>query len=153
VSKPIVLVNGSPQETTAPDIGAATGTSLDVTGALHSGGTAGVGYHTGAGGTVTQVTSKGTTVTLNKCCGEITTHNANLAAGAAVTFTLSNSTIAVGDVLVMNMAYFGSGALGAYLFSARCVAGAAAVNIRNVSGGDLAEAIVIRFAVIKGALS
>ena len=56
-----------------PVIGAATGTSLAVTGAVTSSGTAGVGYATGAGGTVTQATSRTTGVTLNKTTGAITT--------------------------------------------------------------------------------
>ena len=54
-----------------PVIGAATGTSLAVTAAVTSSGTAGVGYATGAGGAVTQITSPTTGVTLNKTTGAI----------------------------------------------------------------------------------
>jgi hypothetical protein len=42
----------------------------------------GLGYSTGAGGAITQGTSKSTAVTLHKVCGSITMHNAALAAGA-----------------------------------------------------------------------
>jgi len=63
---------------TAPVIGAATGTSLAVTGAITSAGTAGIGYATGAGGTVTQATNKSTGVTLSKTCGVITMNAAQL---------------------------------------------------------------------------
>ena len=105
------------------------------------------GYGSGAGGTVTQATNKSTGVTLNTRCGQITMNNANLAAGTAVSFTLTNSSIAATDVLILNHA--GGGTVGNYSFQARCAAGSATIAIRNVSGGDLAEAVVIAFAVIK----
>ena len=41
------------------------------------------------------------------------------------------------------------GTAGAYALNAQCAAGSAAINVRNVTAGNLAEAIVIRFAVIK----
>ena len=59
--------------------------------ALLNNGTGGIGYSTGAGGTQTQTTNKSNTVVLNKITGEITLHNEVLAAGSAVTFTLTNS--------------------------------------------------------------
>lgn len=133
------------------NIGAATGTSLAVTGALTSSGTAGVGYAAGAGGTVTQTTSKATGVTLNKTAGEITMDGAALAGGASVTFTLTNSTIAATDLLLMNHA--AAGTFGAYHLDARAAAGSADIVVRNLTGGSLSEAIVIRFAVIKASSS
>ena len=59
----------------------------------------GMGYASGigAGGSVTQSTSKSTAVTINKPCGQITLHNASLAAGATVQFNLSNSYIGAYD--------------------------------------------------------
>jgi hypothetical protein len=105
------------------------------------------GYITGEGGTVTQATSKATAVTLNKKCGQITMHNASLAAATTVTFTLTNSTIAATDLLVLN--HVSGGTAGAYLLNAQAAAGSASINVRNVTAGALAEAIVIRFAVIK----
>lgn len=60
--------------------------------------TGGVGYATGAGGTVTQTTSRATGVTINKVCGAITTDTTSLAAGASATFTVTNSTVAATDV-------------------------------------------------------
>ena len=47
---------------------------------------AGLGYGPGAGGTVTQATSKSTAVTLNKPSGQITMHNGSLGAGASAMF-------------------------------------------------------------------
>ena len=105
------------------------------------------GYITGEGGTVTQATSKATGVTLNKKCGQITMHNASLAADTTVSFTLTNSTIAATDLLVLN--HVSGGTAGAYLLNAQAGAGSASINVRNVTAGALGEAIVIGFAVIK----
>ena len=105
------------------------------------------GYITGEGGTVTQATSKATAVTLSKKCGQITMHNASLAADTTVSFTLTNSTIAATDLLVLN--HVSGGTAGAYLLNAQAAAGSASINVRNVTAGALGEAIVIGFAVIK----
>ena len=105
------------------------------------------GYITGDGGTVTQATSKSTAVTLNKKCGTVTLNNAALAADAIVSFTLTNSTIAATDVVVLNHA--SAGTAGKYALNAQAAAGSASINVTNISAGSLSEAIVIRFAVIK----
>lgn len=65
--------------------------------------TIGVGYATGAGGTVTQLSSKTTTVTLNKTCGQIITHNAPITAGQGVAFIFVNSTIAATDTVTVSL--------------------------------------------------
>ena len=105
------------------------------------------GYITGDGGTVTQATSKSTAVTLNKKCGTVTMNGAALAADAIVSFTLTNSTIAATDVVVLNHA--SGGTAGKYALNAQAAAGSASINVTNISAGSLSEAIVIRFAVIK----
>lgn len=133
---------------TTPVIGVATGASLAVTGAITSSGTAGIGYATGAGGTVTQATSKSTGVTLNKITGEITLNGAALAAGTIVSFTLTNSTVASTDVMILN--HVTTGTRGGYTLNAQCAAGSAVIYVRNNTAGSLSEAIVIRFAVVKG---
>ena len=111
--------------------------------------TAGVGYGTGAGGTVTQATNKSTGVTLNKVSGQITMNNASLAAAAEVSFTFTNSTIAATDVVFTAIS---SGATaGAYNTHVDAIAaGSCRISITNFSGGPLSEAIVINFVVIKG---
>lgn len=115
-------------------------------------GSGGLGFGTGAGGTVTQLTNKSTSVTLNKQSGVITMNNAALAAGAIVGFTLFNSTIAVGDAVILT--YAGGGASGSYLVNTGSVgAGSAAIIIQNRTGGSLSEAVVINFLVLKGATS
>ena len=106
------------------------------------------GYVAGEGGAVTQATSKSTAPdALNKKCGTITMHNAALAADAIVSFTLTNSTIAETDVVVLNHA--SAGTAGKYALNAQAAAGSASINVTNISAGSLSEAIVIRFAVIK----
>jgi hypothetical protein len=129
-----------------------TGGALEAGGSVKSiSPTAGIGYATGAGGTVTQLTDKATGVTLNKVCGEITMHNANLGAATIVSFTLTNSAIAATDVLALN--HVTTGTRGAYTLNAQCGAGSAIIYVRNNTAGILGEAIVIRFAVIKGVTS
>jgi hypothetical protein len=109
------------------------------------------GYIAGGGGTVTQATNKTTGVTLNKPSGQITMNNAALAAATIVSFTFTNSTISSTDVLVIN--HVSGGTVGAYTFTAACGAGSATVYVRNATSGSLGEAIVLRYALIKGAIS
>jgi len=130
-----------------PVIGAATGTSLSTTGNQVISGTGKKGYATGAGGTVTQATSKATGVTLSKSTGQITLDAAALAASTTVSFTLTNTVIEAGDILIMN--HISAGTAGSYLLNAQSAAGSASINVRNISLGSLSEAIVIAFAVIK----
>lgn len=111
----------------------------------------GVGYLTGvgAGGTISQSSSKSTTVVLNTITGQITMNAAALGASTTVSFTLTNSTIAATDLLVLN--HVSAGTAGSYTLNAQAGTGSATINVRNVSLGSLSEAIVIGFVVIKGA--
>lgn len=130
-----------------PVIGAATGTSLSTTGNQVITGTGKQGYAVGAGGGVLQATSKATAVTLNKSCGQITMNGAALAASTTVSFTMTNSTVESGDIIVMN--HISGGTLGAYTLNASCGVGTADINVRNVTLGSLSEAVILRFAVHK----
>lgn len=109
------------------------------------------GYITGEGGTVTQATSKSTGVTLSKKVGQITLNAAALAASTTVSFVLTNTTIGANDLLVLN--HVSGGTFGSYTLNARAASGSATIDVRNVSAGSLSEAIVIAFAVIKGAIA
>ena len=108
--------------------------------------TGGIGYATGAGGTVTQATSKATPATLNNVCGTITTAADALAADTTVSFVLTNTAIAAGDVMIINHL---SGGTLAYTFNAQCIAGSATINIRNISAASLSEALTLAFVVVK----
>lgn len=109
--------------------------------------TTGIGYATGAGGTVTQATSKSTAVTLNTMCGQVTMNAAALAANTTVQFLLNNTSIDSNDcvVLTQNESISGLnyniwGAVG----SNYC-----RIQVRNISGGSLSDAVVINFVVIR----
>jgi hypothetical protein len=107
-----------------------------------------IGYATGAQGSVTQLTSKSTGVTLNKSSGQITMNAANLATVTNVSFTLTNSLISAKDVIIFNVAG-GNATAGTYnVFTSTLAAGSATVVLRNISAGDLAEAVVLNFAII-----
>ena len=109
-----------------------------------------LGYSSAAQGTVTQATNKSTGVTLNKSMGKITMNAASLAAGTSVTFTLTNSTISANDVVIASIS--GGGTAGAYWpYVSSQATGSAVIGLYNNTGGALAEAVVINFAVIHGA--
>jgi len=127
-----------------PVIGAATGTSLTVTGAIVSTGTAGVGYATGAGGTVTQLTSRTTGVTLNKTTGAITMFSA-AGTTTATTFAVTNSTVAATDVVILSQK---SGTDLYDLMVTAVAAGSFNITFRT-TGGTTTETPVFNFAVIK----
>jgi hypothetical protein len=129
---------------TTPVIGAATGTSLTATGTIVSTGTAGVGYATGAGGAVTQITSRTTGVTLNKTTGAITLFSA-AGTTVAATFTVTNSTVAATDVIIVNQK---SGTDLYDLMVTAVAAGSFNLTFRT-TGGTTTETPVFNFAVIK----
>lgn len=120
---------------------------------LSTGPTAGgIGYGTGAGGTVTQLTNKSTGVTLDKVTGEITMNNAALAADAIVSFTLTatNAIVASDHIFVSHVS---GGTVGAYITTAVAAAGSATITVTNVSTGSLSEAIVLKYSVLRSATS
>jgi len=109
-----------------------------------------IGYAAAAQGTVTQATDKSTGVTLNKSAGRITMNAASLAANTAVSFTLTNSLISTNDAIIVNVS--GGGTAAAYTtYISSMAAGSAVVTLRNLTGGALAEAVVLNFAIIHGA--
>lgn len=109
-----------------------------------------IGYGADAQGAVTQATDKSTGVTLNKSAGRITMNAASLAANTAVSFTLTNSLISANDVIIVCIS--GGGTAGAYTtYISSMTAGSAVVTLRNLTGGALAEAVIVNFAIIHGA--
>lgn len=113
------------------------------------------GYTTGAGSTVTQATNRTTGVTINALCGQITTHNASLAAEATAVFTVTNSQVAAGDVVAISMAS-GDNGTGTIVFVSAVAAGSFDISVHNgnvAAGTAETGAIVINFAVIKAVTS
>ena len=108
-------------------------------------GAGGLGYTTGSGGTVTQVTSRTTGVTLNKTNGAITLVSA---AGLATfqSFTVTNSTVAATDVVHVTQK---SGTDLYQIFVTATAAGSFRITFAT-TGGITTEQPVFNFAVIKG---
>ena len=130
---------------TTPVIGAATGTSLAVTAQITSSGTLGIGYATGAGGTIAQLTSRVTGVTLSKMCGAITLFTA---AGQATyqSFIVTNTLVALTDNIIINQK---SGTDLYIVLITNISAGSFKVSFAT-TGGVTSEAPVFQFLVIKG---
>ena len=122
---------------------------IGAPGGLTSAGSTGIGYSTGAGGTVTQATSRTTAVTLNALTGAITMFTA---AGSTTpaSFTVNNSLVANTDVIVVSIK---SGAANTYVISAQTVQNGLFILTFYTTGGVASDAPVINFAVIKGASS
>ena len=111
-----------------------------------------IGYSAAAQGTVTQLTSKSTAVTLNKSMGRITMNNASLATATNATFTLNNSTISANDTVILTISG-GQATPGSYnAFANALDTGTVSITLRNISGGSLSEAVVINFCVLHGAV-
>jgi hypothetical protein len=107
-----------------------------------------LGYTAAAQGTVTQLTSKSTAVTLNKSAGVITMNNASLATATNATFTLNNNLISPNDTVILTISG-GQATPGSYnVFANALTAGTVSITLRNISGGSLSEAVVINFALI-----
>lgn len=124
--------------------------NVAATGSILSTGTAGIGYKTGAGGTVTQATNKATGVTLNKTSGQITMNNAALASNTTASFVMTNSTIAATDTVSVELVS-GNANAGTYqVWSEHSASGSVIICARNITAGSLSEALVLQFNVIKG---
>ncbi len=107
-----------------------------------------LGVVTAQTGSVTQATSKATGVTLNNVAGVITMHAAQLAAAAEVTFTVTNSKVSAGDVVLVN--HGSAGTAGTYVVQANTIAdGSFKITVGNVSGSSAGEAIVLNFMIFK----
>jgi len=129
--------------------GATGATGIGSTGATGPTGIA--AFAVGQGGTVTQLTSKSTGVTLNKLNGQITTHNESIGANAGVEFTLTNSEISTNDHVLVG--HVSGGPFGDYLVKSQPANGSCKIYLRNISPSTLSDAIVIRFAVFKGSIT
>lgn len=110
--------------------------------------TTGLGYATGTGGIVTQLTNRTTGVTINKLTGAITLVNA---AGTTTwqSFTVTNNTVAATDVIIINQK---SGTNKYRAIITNVAAGSFQITFASTSG-TVVDAPVFNFAVIKGVTS
>lgn len=145
------------------DSGAIDGTTVGATTAASVKGTTveattSIGYPVGTGGTVTQGTSRTTGVTLNKITGEIVLFAVGIAGHEADEFVLTNSTIAVNDVIMLCIKNGGSLAAGTrkyYVTQINTVAaGSCTISVGNIDNGAIvSESPIIQFLVLKGAIA
>lgn len=109
-----------------------------------------IGYGNGSGGTVTQLTSKSTNVTLNKTCGQITMNSAALAAGGVVTFSVNNSLLSVNNTVLISGVW---GVSPSYKIEMAGVGpGVFMVRVTNNTANSLSEAVQLNFTIINGAI-
>jgi len=100
---------------------------------------------------VSQSGNKSGNVTLNKPSGQITMQNTNLASATTVDFYLINSTIGATDLLIINQTSTANA--GGYTFNAICNSGNAQIFVRNVMAATAGDAVVLRYAVVRGAIT
>ena len=112
--------------------------------------TGGIGYGTGAGGTVTQATSKSTAVTLNRPTGQIIMNNQSMLGNSSVDFLLVNSLISANDLVLVCSGGFG---INYRIEVADIFAGNARIRVTNLLTISISQPVVINFAIIKGAIS
>jgi hypothetical protein len=112
-------------------------------------GNGGLGYGVGAGGAVTQITSRTTGVTLNKPAGAITMFTA---AGSATpaSFVVTNSAVVATDVIDLSVR---SGATNIYTFQVTAVAAGSFTVTFWTTGGVVSDTPNLNYAVIKSIAS
>lgn len=109
----------------------------------------GIGYQTGAGLAVTQITNRSTGVTINAITGQITGINTSLAAGADATFVVTNSACAIQDVVILSVQSGPTANTSIFTVSA-VAAGSFSIRIKNVSAATAdTGAPILNFAIIK----
>lgn len=126
---------------------------LTFLGAVLTGSSLGYAAGIGSGTTVTQLTNRTTSVTINKPTGQITTNNTSLAAGATAKFTVNNSAVGANDNVVVTI-------------NSGTTTDQTDVKVQNVAAGGFnivvanrhaatAEtgAIIINFALVKGSIN
>ena len=103
------------------------------------------------GGAVSQATNRTTGVTLSKYTGKITTQATSLAAGARVSFTVTNTLVAATDHVIVNKV---SGDIDTEVTVESVGAGTFNIGLHNThaSAADT-TATVISVCVIKGAIA
>lgn len=106
-------------------------------------------YTTANNTTATQLSTKNNPVTCNGRTGQITTHNASLAAGRSDTFRVNNSQVAtVNDIIIVGIV---SGATGnTYQVGVTGVGvGYFDITISNISSAAAADTLVISYAIFR----
>lgn len=130
---------------------ASTGAFTTVTASTSvlSSGTGGIGYATGAGVAVTQLTSRTTTTptTNGSKSGAVTLFTAAPVVGTYFSFTVPNTGIAVTDTVVLSV----RGATNTYTASVTAITAATSFQITMASvAGVASDTPIVNFTIIKG---
>jgi len=97
-------------------------------------------------GTVTQATSITTAVTLNNRAGVVTTVSSTLAANAEAEFTVNNTVVEAGSVIMLTGLYDGDGHVSLNVKSVS--AGSFVVVVSNSGGAALNSTVGVQFLVL-----
>lgn len=102
-----------------------------------------------AGRSVTQTTNRSTAVTINSLYGVITTDATSLAAAAEAKFTVNNSEVKAGDIVVINTRS-GQTASTSIAVVTAVANGSFEITLTNLAAATAdTGAMIINFAVIK----
>ena len=122
---------------------------VGIAGSLYVGGSAlvtgALGYGTGAGGAVTQATSRSTGVTLNKQSGSITLVTA-AGTTAWTTFVVTNSTVVATDTVSLSV----RSATNTYITAVTNIGAGTFTIAFQTTGGVASDTPIINFNVFKG---
>ena len=98
--------------------------------------------------TVTQLTSKSTSVTCNTRTGQITTNDSSITNGSAVTFRVNNTQVSQYDTIIVNIQ--GGASSASYIISVTEVGSQYFdITLFNANASPLSEILIINFAIIK----
>jgi hypothetical protein len=138
-------LNGTVGATT-PNTGAFT--TVTASTSIRSSGTGGIGYSTGAGIAVTQLTSRTTTTPTTGAdpCGAITLFTTTAVVGTYFSFTVPNTNIAVTDTVVLSV----RGATNTYIAFVSAITAATSFQITMASVvGTASDTPIVNFAILK----
>ena len=124
-------------------------TNLSVTGGIRSTGAQGIGYATGAGVAVTQLTSRttATPTTGNKLSGAITLFTAAPALSTWFTFTVPNTAIAATDTVIVTV----RSSTNTYVANVTSIVAATSFTISMASIlGTASDTPIVNFSIIRG---
>jgi hypothetical protein len=111
--------------------------------------TAGIGYGTGAGGTVTQGTSRTTPVTINKICGSIVLFT-DAGVATYTSFVVNNTTVSINDTIIVTTI----GGSNNYFAYANKIVDVTSFTIHFVAtSGTASDTPTINFSIIKSVTS
>jgi len=126
-----------------------TFTTVTATTSVLSTGAGGIGYATGAGVAVTQLTSRTTTTptTGAKTTGAVTLFTAVAVVNSYFSFTVPNTAIAITDTVVVTV----RGATNTYVAFVTAIVAATSFNVTMASvAGTASDTPIVNFTIIKG---